>query len=60
MSTYRLTVDVELPDDLDDGPLYTLASIVLSALNEGEVRVHRVKVENRSYPSSVVVDSQPG
>jgi hypothetical protein len=50
VSAYRLTVEVELSDTLDEGPLHTLASIVLGALNEAEIPVHRVEVGSSSYP----------
>jgi hypothetical protein len=43
VSAYRLTVDVELPDDMDDGTLHCLTSIVLTALHDASVPVHRVE-----------------
>jgi hypothetical protein len=45
VSAYRLTVDVELPDDMDDGTLHCLTSIVLTALHDASVSVRRVEVE---------------
>lgn len=42
---YTATVTVELPDDMDEGPLAALASIVLVALHEGSVPVLRCRVE---------------
>jgi hypothetical protein len=44
----RLTVEVELPDTLDEGPLLTLVSIVLGALRESDVPVRRIVVEEQA------------
>lgn len=46
--TYRATVDVTLPDNLDGGSLLALASIVLTALAEADVPV--VSADFRAVP----------
>lgn len=43
MSRYWIALTVDLPAELDEGPLATLSSIVLGALSEAEVRVLSVK-----------------
>ena len=39
MGEYLLTVTVELPDEIDNGPINTLSSIVLDCLNQHDIDV---------------------
>lgn len=45
MSRYSAWITVDLPPDLDPGPLLTLASLLLTALGEADVPVIWCKVE---------------
>lgn len=47
---YRATITVTLSPDLDEGPLMTLASILLGALTEADVPV--VNADFRAEPDA--------
>lgn len=47
-TTYRVHVDVVLPDDLDGGTLNTVTSILLGALHDADVPVTGISVEART------------
>lgn len=45
MSTWTVTVTVAVPDGMDDHPAVVLASIVLGALEETDLRAPRIAIE---------------
>ena len=50
MKTYSVAVRVLLDDSLDEGPIHTLTSLVLSPLNEAGVCVLEISVREVDEP----------
>lgn len=53
MSRYAARITVDLSPDLDTGPLLTLASLLLEALDAAEVPVISCDVREEPTPSAI-------
>lgn len=58
MSEYTLSVTVDLDENLDEGPLNTLSSIILAALADCDVPVKRVEAVEGSGAREMALGKQ--